>query len=467
MITWLQKKHKYLMITMWISGISFIAAGFVGWGSYSFKSDEVMQIGSQTITQNELREAVENLKRNSGIKDEKIAQKYALEMLIKGKQHKDYMVKIGYIPQAEEVLKEISKINLFQNEKGEFDKKKYFEVLKDNGISPKKFEDRIKESLYTKYITEMFENRRVLNDEKRNISQLYTKSVNIKYTLIPVEPKEEVSSEEIQVEYEKNIAKYKLPDVYDVEYYEIKKLENEKYTLDELKKYYEENKNLFTIIDFKEEEVRVKYNEVKYKKHAQMEYIKIKKGETVLESKSEKIENDGEKFPKKQLDQMELNKYSKPFMSNGVFYVVKIINKQKNIRPLDEVDGELRKKISIEKTAESMKREYEKKDLKEITLNQEIEAFDYKSAVAKLELEKKDDALFKKILFGKKEGQRGVYYEKENSKFLIYEVSEIKTREANAMEDFEITRNISELKSRIYMNYFEKELEKEYKDVIN
>ncbi|WP_416829360.1 SurA N-terminal domain-containing protein, partial [Helicobacter ganmani] len=38
MIGWMQKHKKYLIITIWISTIAFVGAGFVGWGSYSFSS---------------------------------------------------------------------------------------------------------------------------------------------------------------------------------------------------------------------------------------------------------------------------------------------------------------------------------------------------------------------------------------------------------------------------------------------
>ncbi len=32
MITWMQRHKKWLVITIWISTIAFVGAGFVGWG---------------------------------------------------------------------------------------------------------------------------------------------------------------------------------------------------------------------------------------------------------------------------------------------------------------------------------------------------------------------------------------------------------------------------------------------------
>ena len=36
MITWMQRHKKWLIITIWISTIAFVGAGFVGWGAYDF-----------------------------------------------------------------------------------------------------------------------------------------------------------------------------------------------------------------------------------------------------------------------------------------------------------------------------------------------------------------------------------------------------------------------------------------------
>ncbi len=45
MITWMQKHKKWLIVTIWISTIAFVGAGFVGWGSYDYgKSDSAVAI---------------------------------------------------------------------------------------------------------------------------------------------------------------------------------------------------------------------------------------------------------------------------------------------------------------------------------------------------------------------------------------------------------------------------------------
>ena len=38
MITWMQKHRKYLVVTIWVSTIAFVGAGFVGWGAYDLNA---------------------------------------------------------------------------------------------------------------------------------------------------------------------------------------------------------------------------------------------------------------------------------------------------------------------------------------------------------------------------------------------------------------------------------------------
>ena len=53
MLTWMQHHKKYLVITIWISVIAFVGAGFAGWGAYDFnlnRSSSVAVVGDEKIT---------------------------------------------------------------------------------------------------------------------------------------------------------------------------------------------------------------------------------------------------------------------------------------------------------------------------------------------------------------------------------------------------------------------------------
>ena len=52
MISWMQKHRKYLVITIWISTIAFVGAGFVGWGSFDYgsMSGDVAKVGKVKVS---------------------------------------------------------------------------------------------------------------------------------------------------------------------------------------------------------------------------------------------------------------------------------------------------------------------------------------------------------------------------------------------------------------------------------
>lgn len=48
--------QKYLVVTIWISTIAFVGAGFLGWGAYDFnlnRSSSVAVVGDEKINYNE------------------------------------------------------------------------------------------------------------------------------------------------------------------------------------------------------------------------------------------------------------------------------------------------------------------------------------------------------------------------------------------------------------------------------
>ena len=57
MIEWMQRHKKWLIVTIWISTIAFVGAGFVGWGSYDYgKSDSTVAIvGDKEVPLNDLQ----------------------------------------------------------------------------------------------------------------------------------------------------------------------------------------------------------------------------------------------------------------------------------------------------------------------------------------------------------------------------------------------------------------------------
>ena len=158
MITWMQKHKKWLVITIWISTIAFVGAGFVGWGSYSYgsKGGVVAKVGDKEVSVEEYQQEYSNLYNEyskmfgpmfskelaSQLKLEDIAFKKLLEKnLIMA-----YGDSLGLVATDEEVAKELIKYEVFQKD-GKFDKDTYIKVLNQNRLTPIDFENGLKNSI--------------------------------------------------------------------------------------------------------------------------------------------------------------------------------------------------------------------------------------------------------------------------------------------------------------------------------
>jgi len=133
MITWMQKHRKYLVVTIWISTIAFVGAGFVGWGTYQYgsKSNSVAKVGDIPITMTEFQNAYGNLYEQynrtlGGRLDEATAKQLglkqqALQSLIYQALIKNFAAEHGIVVDDSEVQQAIVSIPAFQKD-GSFDK---------------------------------------------------------------------------------------------------------------------------------------------------------------------------------------------------------------------------------------------------------------------------------------------------------------------------------------------------------
>lgn len=158
MITWMQHHRKYLVVTIWISTIAFIGAGFVGWGQYSYgdKASAVAKVGDVSITADELQKAYSNLFNQynqvfQGKLDEKQAQQFGLQ-----RQALQNLVSQALILNLAKSYKiTVSDKELFdmiKNQKsftkaGSFDKEVYAAVLGQNHLTIKEYEEGMRKEL--------------------------------------------------------------------------------------------------------------------------------------------------------------------------------------------------------------------------------------------------------------------------------------------------------------------------------
>lgn len=154
----MQRHRKYLVITIWISTIAFIGAGFVGWGQYDYgdKAGAVAKVGDISITAEELQKSYSNLFNQynqlfQGKMDEAQAkqfglQRQALKNLVDQALILNLAASYGVQVSDEELLNLIKSQDSF-TKNGSFNKETYTNVLRQNHLSTKEYEASMRREL--------------------------------------------------------------------------------------------------------------------------------------------------------------------------------------------------------------------------------------------------------------------------------------------------------------------------------
>ncbi|KFN38538.1 MAG: peptidylprolyl isomerase [Sulfuricurvum sp. MLSB] len=229
MITWMQRHRKYLVVTIWISTIAFIGAGFVGWGQYSYgdKAGAVAKVGDRTITAEELQKSYSNLFNQynqvfQGKMDEKMAQqlglqRQALRQLVNQALVLNLADSYGMVVSDKELSDVIQSQPMFFNE-GSFDKAVYEKALSDNRMTKKEYEESLrKELLIQKTLYMLASNSRTY--ETKTLTSALGVSDKISYKLLTPEMVNLTENEAgLKAFWEKRKKEFKTEPVYEIAY---------------------------------------------------------------------------------------------------------------------------------------------------------------------------------------------------------------------------------------------------------
>jgi peptidyl-prolyl cis-trans isomerase D len=261
MITWMQRHRKYLVVTIWISTIAFIGAGFVGWGQYDYgdKAGSVAKVGDISITSAELQKSYSNIFNQynqlfQGKLDEKQAQQFglqrqALRQLINQALILNLSQSYGLIVTDEEMLSIIKSQPAFAKE-GTFDKTVYAQTLKQNNMSIKEYEDAMrKELLIQKTLYLLASGNKAIETNAINNAMGVSDKISYKIltpSMITLTPNES----ELKTLWEKNQKEFKTAPSYEISY-----ITQAPVTLspssDEINDYYEMNRQVLKSLDGK------------------------------------------------------------------------------------------------------------------------------------------------------------------------------------------------------------------------
>lgn len=252
MITWMQRHRKYLVVTIWISTIAFIGAGFVGWGQYNYggKAGSVAKVGDIAVTAEEFQKSYSALFNQynevfQGKFDEKQAQQFglqrqALRQLVNQALVLNLAADYGLIVSDEELANVIRMQPIFFKE-GSFDKGIYEKALSDNRMTKKEYEEAMrKELLIQKTLYLLASGSREL--ETKSIDSAVGVSDKISYKLLTPDMIS-LSADEagLKAFWEKSKAGFKTEPGYEISYVRQSPLSIE-HSEKEINEYHEMNR---------------------------------------------------------------------------------------------------------------------------------------------------------------------------------------------------------------------------------
>ncbi|BCD60253.1 MULTISPECIES: peptidylprolyl isomerase [unclassified Nitratiruptor] len=347
MISWMQKHKKYLVITIWISTIAFVGAGFVGWGAYKYgsASNAVAEVGNEKITLKEFQQRYANVynyynKMLQGKLDQEQAKKMGLDKmvlneLIQEALLENYAHDLGLLVTDEEVAQKIASMKVFwQN--GSFDKNLYNKLLQQNHIKPKDFEQSIRKEILLQKLNHSLSYSKPLQLEFDMMASALFMGDKIKYAIMTDdEINATVSQKELKKYYEEHKNRYKTVPKYDLSLIEIP-IKHFHVSENELKDYYKQHKLKYKddkgkILSFDKakEQVMRDLDIKKSKKEALKKYIQFKKGKLQAQKHRIVALNDTT-FPSllmQKIARASQNSVLKPVFIKDRFVIVKINKK--------------------------------------------------------------------------------------------------------------------------------------------
>lgn len=342
MITWMQKKKKYLVVTIWISTIAFVGAGFVGWGAYDFNSERsksVAKVGHRNISIEEFQHRYSNFYNYyNNMFDGKFTKEQAEQMgldnlalqnLIQENLFLNYADDLGLRVSEKDVAQSILKDKNFQKD-GAFNRALYEDTLSSNGIKPAQFEETLKKTIL---IQKLFN---VLNlpSSKDDISMLgasFFMQDRVAINVINADENIVINEDELKKTWEDNKNSFQTEKSYNLKSLYIPNV-NTDLNDSQLIAFYDQNRgnyrdNSDKILEYNEVKDRVKqdYNMKETRKIALEKYVEFKK-DTNIANENLIVKESNATFPVVELENVKTGDILKPFEYNNGYLLVKVEN---------------------------------------------------------------------------------------------------------------------------------------------
>lgn len=375
MITWMQRHKKYLVVTIWISTIAFVGAGFVGWGAYDLNTDRaasVAKVGNRVISVQEFQSAYSshygfynNLlqgKLTQEQADQMGLDKLVMNTLINQTLMLNYADEIGLIATVEDVKETLRNNPNFQ-ENGTFNKDIYYSLLKNNKINPSDYENGLKKQIVLSKLDNLLKLAPSTKETDIFASAFFMED-RLAVSSVTLEANELVLKEEdIKAFWEKNKSNYLTKKSYSLDIVNLP-LSQTKIDDKELEEFYNQERYNYKheddkLMNFEEAkpkamiDLRLKND----KKLALETYLSFKKGE-VTPTQTKVIFEDDTTFPVDKIQNATKDEILKPIALKSGYMIVKV----KEIKLPEPMSYEMAKKrASDELLAETRISALEKK----------------------------------------------------------------------------------------------------------
>jgi|SaaInl8_200m_RNA_FD_contig_41_1258670_length_1585_multi_5_in_0_out_0_2 peptidyl-prolyl cis-trans isomerase D len=344
MITWIQKRKKFVVGVMAVTTFAFVGAGFVGWGSYDYgaKSGNIAKVGEIGISGGEYQQQYNNIHNyyskmfEGQLTDDQIAQ--LKEVAFTGLVNQAYMLNLAneleMIVSEEEIANEIATQTQFHKE-GKFDKATYLKVLNSARQQAKEYEASVSKQLLIEKISEMI-NLPITQGEQKTVaaSIFMADKLSIK-VLTDSDVKIDIADAEIKAYYESHKLNYMGEPSFDVSYIKVSFADMQA-TIEDAKNYFDAKSAEFTnpegkLLTFEEakDEAMQKALMKKAKKTALKQHVALKKGKATP-SEAKGISYTNKTLPLEVMQTIESQKIasvSKPVASQDAYYVARVDRK--------------------------------------------------------------------------------------------------------------------------------------------
>ncbi|MBU1927925.1 SurA N-terminal domain-containing protein [bacterium] len=366
MITWMQRHKKYLIVTIWISTIAFIGAGFVGWGQYSYgdKAGAVAKVGDIELTMGELQKTYSRLYSQynqmlQGNFDEEKAKSFGLQA-----QAMQQIIQQAYILNlaaeydlsvSDEELLSTLKTQEYFFENGVFNRDVYKTVLSQNKLSIQEYENDLRKQLLIQKTFKLLPVD-VGANESAILNTILGIADKIEYQVLnQTEINVDSSDEQVKLFWETQKNNFMTEVSYDVKFIKHDNVKAE-YTADEISTYYADNKTHFKDAEGKilalenaKENIIDELNAKATKDAALRTYIAYKKGalDENVSIQTATISNTNNPFDSATLEEIakltSTSPFMKPLFVNGTYYIFELIKTNPSItKTYEEAKSEVK-----------------------------------------------------------------------------------------------------------------------------